>query len=342
MLRAAHLDRVELDRWVFAPHVAFERAIEAGYINNKGHPYSRVSHARYITHFADFCQYILERQLSILEIDNTEIAQFLELRGVAVLSSANSRSRVLHITPVPLHRARYLRYLSVLDSVMRLLVAKGLRDSNPVDTSLFLPSRNRADIPDTKPRLSLEEDAGIQQFLLSRLPAERWQTRRDVAMILFILGAGATASDVHNARFVDFEISDTCITFHGCNSDGSPKILKLDEFSVAPVQNWLEEAYSVIGGEFAFPTRGWRQFSSTNSIGEIVRETLKGKTLGGQSVTPTRLRKVWCQRQLLKGTDPKVLQRRLGLKSRGLIDRIRRTLPKGHRHRPIGRPGRHM
>jgi site-specific recombinase XerD len=328
MPQGKQVDRAEIEVWTFTPHVAFEDALGTAHISNEGCPYSMQSRVQFVAMFNTFCRYMLERQISILQIDGIEIAQFLELRGLCIIVSGKPKSKTPVVAPVPSQTSLCGRYLSLLGNVMAYLVSRGLRMDNPIDPESFRRIGCQRCPPQTRRCLSPEQDITVQQFLLSRVPAERVEVRRDLAMLLFMLGAGPRVSEVRNARVVDFDVSDSGLTFRVRRTDGCFRIVPLDHFCVQPVQQWLEEARSLEFGEspplaFANP-RGYPQ--SAVSIFLIVRKMLASINLDNLRASPSILRNTWCQRRILDGIDLRLLQQQMGVNTSRSIDEIRQTI----------------
>ncbi|MEM5340471.1 hypothetical protein [Paraburkholderia azotifigens] len=55
--------------WVFCPHIGFEEALDSCQVLPKQHATPDHVRERYRTLFRVFCRFILERQISILELD---------------------------------------------------------------------------------------------------------------------------------------------------------------------------------------------------------------------------------------------------------------------------------
>lgn len=132
--------------WVFCPHIGFEEALDASLIIPEEHARKKDVRKQSRTMFRVFCRFILERQLSIRELDWIVIARFLESRGVCRLTW-NETSHAPVVIPIPFMAVRYDSYMTVIHLAMDYLVKAGFRPDNAADDQrLKLPRKMRRQV----------------------------------------------------------------------------------------------------------------------------------------------------------------------------------------------------
>ncbi|WP_321818574.1 MULTISPECIES: tyrosine-type recombinase/integrase [unclassified Paraburkholderia] len=329
------------DDWLRLPAQAFEAWVLNIATSDGKSAYSDQSIKQYRSMFNAFARYLVERRTTVLSVGPAGVRDFLaDLKGRDPGEpgvASEERKAKAH----PAQRSTIKRHADLIDDVMKHLVARGYRKSNPV----FDATRQRVGRRGG-PRtvcMPTEVDERLQEYLLHEMDASTWAHRRDRALLLLLIGSGITGGQAGRARISQFVFDDVVPSFD-CIPDPDEEIggyrAVLAPFCVEIVRQWVDERARGEGApkaaekDIVFPGRGGPALSNV-SVWQTVRAALKAIGFHGDDMGPRVLRTTYARRQLLAGATIEEVAALLGVENTTIIKRLVRMTPTRSGYVPV-------
>lgn len=319
------------DEWGRDPARAFEAWVLHIATSDGKSAYSEQSIRQYRSMFNAFLRYLTTHETTVLSVGSDGVRGFLfSLQGRnpgepgVARNESEAKSR-------PAHRSTIKRHADLIDDVMKHLVARGYRKSNPV----LVATRQLVAQPGT-PRIvcmPTEVDARLREYLVHEMDTSTWASRRNRALLLLLSGGGITASQAGKARLSQFVFNDVVPSFD-CTPEGDMDGYRaaLSPFCVEALREWVKERESGEGApkaaekDIVFPGRGGAPLSGV-SVWYTVRDALKAINFHGDDMGPRVLRTTYARRQLLAGATVDEVASLLGIQNTSIIERLVRMTP---------------
>jgi site-specific recombinase XerD len=218
-----------------------------------------------------------------------------------------------------------LRYLKLIDRLVRHLVAMELRSANPA--AQMLGSESWPEDEPTPIYLSLDDDCRLQSACVSRPDAD-FKSLRNTAIVATFLGAGITAAECRHLRLSDLDV-------HGIRPDvlvqkRGPRIARrvtLEPFSLDVLREYYDARTKLPGqSEWLFLATAAGKPMKDDTLGKCVRVALKSLNITAADMSPRLLRNTYARRHLHAGRTDEEVANLLGLSSHRTSVRLRQTL----------------
>ena len=218
-----------------------------------------------------------------------------------------------------------LRYLKLIDRLVRHLVAMELRSANPA--AQMLGSESWPEDEPTPIYLSLDDDCRLQSACVSRLDAD-FKSLRNAAIVATFLGAGITAAECRHLRLSDLDV-------HGIRPDvlvqkRGPRIARrvpLEPFSLDVLREYYDARTKLpCQSEWLFLATAAGKPMKDDTLGKCVRVALKSLNITAADMSPRLLRNTYARRHLHSGRTDDEVANLLGLSSHRTSVRLRQTL----------------
>jgi site-specific recombinase XerD len=218
-----------------------------------------------------------------------------------------------------------LRYLKLIDRLVRHLVAMELRSANPAAQMLAAASW-----PEDEPTpiyLSLADDGRLQSACLPQ-PGMDFKALRNTAIVAILLGAGIAAAECRHLRLSDLDI-------HGIRPDvlvqkRGPRIARrvpLEAFSLHVLREYHDaRAMLPCQSEWLFLATAAGKPMKDDTLGKCVRLALQTLEITAADMSPRLLRNTYARRHLHAGRTDEEVANLLGLSSHRTSVRLRQTL----------------
>lgn len=326
------------DQWLRAPVLAFEMWVLNVATSDGQSAYSDQTIRQYRSMFNAFIRYVAERRSTVLSAGPELVRDFLmslQGRDPGEPGAASSAQRAKNR---PAHRSTLKRHSDLIDDVMKHLVARGYRKSNPVLAATRMLGRGHA-----APRIVCmpsEDDARLQAYLLNEMDTSTWASRRTRALLLLLCGGGVTASQAAGARLTQFVFNDVVPSFDCTPENGQDGYrAALAPFCVKAIREWIEERGNGVGpkgaeADIAFPGRGGAPLSGV-SVWMAVRDALREIGFHGDDMGPRVLRTTYARRQLLAGATVEEVAALLGIQNTSIVGRLVRKTPTRSGYIPV-------
>jgi site-specific recombinase XerD len=218
-----------------------------------------------------------------------------------------------------------LRYLKLIDRLVRHLVAMELRSANPAAQMLAAESW-----PEDEPTpiyLSLADDGRFQSACRPQ-PGMDFKALRNTAIVAILLGAGITAAECRYLRLSDLDIDgirpDVSVQKRG------PRIARrvpLEAFSLKVLREYHDARVKLAcQSEWLFLATAAGKPMKDDTLGKYVRLALQTLEITAADMSPRLLRNTYARRHLHAGRTDEEVANLLGLSSHRTSVRLRQTL----------------
>lgn len=297
--------------WATAPDVAFKRWIVHARTTRGDEPYTVLSCQQYTSMWGQFCEFMREKQRSVLDLSPTLLEQFVAQRK--------------GIDNTPWAAVTVRRYLALLDRVYSKFQNEKLCKHNPAKE--LLAQHHKALAPAAIAHLpqSLDEQfvATVQAFR-----EDSWKRCRDKTMLLLLPGSGLTQNEVLNLLESDLRLTEAAphviVPAHGKRD---ARAVSLSPFAVTALRRWLEcKAQYGLKALELFPSKPIGGTLNASTLYRHVEAVLDGLGVSQQKGA-RRLRHTFAIRQLSAGAPENAVKDWLGLSSDEMLVRYRKLVP---------------
>jgi site-specific recombinase XerD len=218
-----------------------------------------------------------------------------------------------------------LRYLKLIDRLVRHLVAMELRLANPA--AQMLASETWPEDEPTPIYLSLADDRRLQSACVLR-PETDFKSLRNTAIVATFLGAGITAAECRYLRLSDLDIygirPDVLVQKRG------PRIARrvpLEPFALDVLREYYDARATLpCQSEWLFLATAAGKPMKDDTLGKCVRIAMLSVNMTAADMSPRLLRNTYARRHLQAGKTDEEVANLLGLSSHRTSARLRQTL----------------
>jgi site-specific recombinase XerD len=218
-----------------------------------------------------------------------------------------------------------LRYLKLIDRLVRHLIAMELRTENPAAQMLV-----REAWPEDEPTpiyLSLEEDERLQDACLSNSDVV-FKSLRNTTVVAIFLGTGITAAECRHLHVSDLDADgirpDVLVRKRG------PRIARripLEPFSLEILREYHAARVRLpCHSDWLFVATAAGKPMKDDTLGKCVRIALESLGISAADMSPRLLRNTYARRHLHAGRTDQEVANLLGLSSHRTTVRLRQTL----------------
>lgn len=218
-----------------------------------------------------------------------------------------------------------LRYLKLVDRLVRHLIALDLRKENPVGEMLI-----RETWPEDEPvpvYLSAEDDLRLQQAL-KLTECESFKELRNTAIVALFLASGVTAAELRDLHIDNLDVDDDRPTVYVAKR--GPRIARrvpIDEFAWEQLRAYgSARRERTCANEWLFVATAGGKPMKPDTLGLCVRSALRNAGVPAADQSPRLLRNTYGRRHISAGKTNEQVSSLLGLSSHRTATRLRQTL----------------
>ncbi|MGN1091755.1 MAG: tyrosine recombinase XerC [Alphaproteobacteria bacterium] len=232
-----------------------------------------------------------------------DLGHIASLKDLKELTVSDFRAFLMEQTNIGIGRASLARHMSSLRNFFKFLKKKDILQNTAI--MVIRPARPKKTLP--KP-LKKEDTLSLLSCAMSH-QKERWQGRRDVALITLLYGCGLRISEALNLSVNDWRSIDDVLIVHG--KGNKQRLVPVLPMVKSAVSKYLSERPDDLSGDSALFIGARGEKLNPGVVQRQIRRLRRAAGLP-ESVTPHALRHSFATDLLVNGADLRSVQELLG------------------------------